>query len=72
MDDHKIGDVLLGYQGFPGSKKEILGVIKSVTNEGLYYIQWMSEPGSESIVDVRSIGIYKRNLRAYLANSSSR
>lgn len=70
-NEHKVGDVLLGYQGFPGSKKEILGVIKSITNGGVYCIKWMDDRDSESFVGIQSIPNYKRNLKVYLAKSQT-
>jgi hypothetical protein len=66
---HKVGDMVLGYLDFPGHKREVLGVIKSI-EDGLYNIEWMNS--SSGIADEIGVTMYKKNLRRHLAKASSR
>ena len=73
MADHQVGDMVLGYLGYPNQKKEVLGVIKSLNDKnGLYNIEWMDDKVPPTNADEVNVDRYKKNLKRHLAKTSSR
>ncbi len=61
MSEHKVGDLLLG---FDFQKQPQLGYISEIVDEGYYIIDWI-EVGHAASSEV-DIEIFKNNLRRYI------